>query len=138
MENPHHVVVRVKQSVVLNCIFNSPVECQWYRKDKHVIMGRYYKFISNEVSHAKQNCSLEISSVQKKDIGAWQCSGFSADKNTTSFSKKASLILEKQSKVFKKVTDSQSPLETQNFDCLIVFHVFKERIRVIQWATRLF
>lgn len=98
-EHPQHAIVQINRKAILTCIFSSPVECEWYRKGKPVLIRGNYKFISKEINRQKENCSIQISSVQKKDLGPWQCSRFLTKRNDNKiFSNKAQLITGSQSK----------------------------------------
>lgn len=74
VDHPQHAVAQLKKRVVLQCKFNMPVKCQWLHKGRIVpIREGYWLLGIGDYEGRRTDCSIEISSFTKKDIGVWQC-----------------------------------------------------------------
>lgn len=63
-------------NATLICQFNTPVYCQWKRKDRIVDMGGRYNYDKGDRESVK-DCSLDIKYITPMDFTYWLCEGYS-------------------------------------------------------------
>jgi len=69
-------------TVVLQCYFNSNVNCAWVRSGILLIIGQRYNYQEGNGENTK-DCSLLIENLSEIDIGEWRCENLGDDSTSS-------------------------------------------------------